>query len=342
MVLLTRQQISGDWRSSRVRVLEDTCSLMTSTSVLGLCPPPPSAVCHVSQCHRCLPGPRKLPMSQCNVFVIVTRNDHNNIDQNWDAARSNQIYSYKFYINAQQSVQCFVLHKRIKTKHFKQRLLNCLGSLTPSSSSFRIIRSWNDKPIELSLTWRLTPDSDWLWAQNAGLLLADIWPSPALTLAWLWPPQSSVGPSLRRNTKMGFLAKTLYFTLSVSNYRLAHARPGFLDSKLKQNWYQKYWQFNLRSSVSPPRSHSKFKPQLDSTHISFWFWWVHYRSARSKLQESILHLNIVKLNWFSSPVVVLLGQDQFNQSAVVVLGDKSSDNISPGDDISAVIGQLIV
>ena len=42
-----------------------------------------------------------------------------------------------------------------------------------------------------------------------------------------------------------------------------------------------------------------------------------------------------------SPVVVLLGQDQFNQSAVVVLGDKTSDNISPGDDISAVIGDLI-
>ena len=39
--------------------------------------------------------------------------------------------------------------------------------------------------------------------------------------------------------------------------------------------------------------------------------------------------------------MVLLGQDQFNQSAVVVLGDKSSDNIRPGDDISAVIGQLI-
>ena len=44
---------------------------------------------------------------------------------------------------------------------------------------------------------------------------------------------------------------------------------------------------------------------------------------------------------FCSPVVVLLGQDQFNQSAVVVLGDKTSDNISPGDDISAVIGELI-
>ena len=38
---------------------------------------------------------------------------------------------------------------------------------------------------------------------------------------------------------------------------------------------------------------------------------------------------------------MLLGQDQFNQSAVVVLGDKTSDNISPGDDISAVIGELI-
>lgn len=44
---------------------------------------------------------------------------------------------------------------------------------------------------------------------------------------------------------------------------------------------------------------------------------------------------------FSSPVVVLLGQDQFNQSAVVVLGDKTSDNLSPGDDISAVIGDLV-
>ena len=43
---------------------------------------------------------------------------------------------------------------------------------------------------------------------------------------------------------------------------------------------------------------------------------------------------------FSSPVVVLLGQDQFNQSAVVVLGDKTSDNVSPGDDISAVIGEI--
>ena len=43
---------------------------------------------------------------------------------------------------------------------------------------------------------------------------------------------------------------------------------------------------------------------------------------------------------FSSPVVVLLGQDQFNQSAVVVLGDKTSDNLRPGDDISAVIGEL--
>ena len=43
----------------------------------------------------------------------------------------------------------------------------------------------------------------------------------------------------------------------------------------------------------------------------------------------------------SSPVVVLLGQDQFNQSAVVVLGDKTSDNLSPGDDISAVIGELV-
>merc|ERR1712032_263518 len=42
-----------------------------------------------------------------------------------------------------------------------------------------------------------------------------------------------------------------------------------------------------------------------------------------------------------SPVVVLLGQDQFNQSAVVVLGDKTSDNLRPGDDISAVIGQIV-
>lgn len=42
-----------------------------------------------------------------------------------------------------------------------------------------------------------------------------------------------------------------------------------------------------------------------------------------------------------SPVVVLLGQDQNNQSAVVVLGDEEDRrDIGPGDDISAVIGEL--
>ena len=41
-----------------------------------------------------------------------------------------------------------------------------------------------------------------------------------------------------------------------------------------------------------------------------------------------------------SPVVVLLGQDQNNQSAVVVLGDEEDRrDIGPGDDISAVIGE---
>ena len=82
------------------------------------------------------------------------------------------------------------------------------------------------------------------WAPDSPIWLADTFTCWApigwlLTisssaLALLCPPQSSVGPSLRRNTKMGFLAKTLYFTLSVSNYRLAHARPGFLDSKNNQ------------------------------------------------------------------------------------------------------------
>ena len=38
--------------------------------------------------------------------------------------------------------------------------------------------------------------------------------------------------------------------------------------------------------------------------------------------------------------MVLLGQDQNNQSAVVVLGDKEDRrDIGPGDDISAVIGE---
>ena len=69
-------------------------------------------------------------------------------------------------------------------------------------------------------------------------------------------------------------------------------------------------------------------------------------SSRCQIQASgkdvTFILFTIKLTaLFFSPVVVLLGQDQFNQSAVVVLGDKTSDNISPGDDISAVIGELI-
>ena len=73
-------------------------------------------------------------------------------------------------------------------------------------------------------------------------------------------------------------------------------------------------------------------------------------SSRCQIQASgkdvtLWHLSFlltIKLTAiFCSPVVVLLGQDQFNQSAVVVLGDKTSDNISPGDDISAVIGEVI-
>ena len=115
---------------------------------------------------------------------------------------------------------------------------------------------------------------------------------------WLSPPQSSVGPSLgRAQHKMGFLAKTLYFTLSVCNYRLADARPGFLDSEKTQRLSFEYWQFNFRSSVSPPWYPSKFQHQLNSSHIGFWLWWVHYCGARSKLQERMWLWSIWQFYW---------------------------------------------
>ena len=79
MDLLARLQISGDWRSSHITLkLEDTCSVMTSTSVLRLCPPPPRVSSHMWR-----PGPRN-----SNVFVIVTSNNNNIIDHKTDTQTS--------------------------------------------------------------------------------------------------------------------------------------------------------------------------------------------------------------------------------------------------------------
>ena len=81
--LLARQQISGDWRSSHITPdLEDTCSVMTSTSVLRLCPPPPCV-----SSHRCLGLVTPMSLSLSRVIIttsstsrLVDRYNHTYLD----------------------------------------------------------------------------------------------------------------------------------------------------------------------------------------------------------------------------------------------------------------------
>ena len=71
--------------------------------------------------------------------------------------------------------------------------------------------------------------SDWLAAR----MLRSYWLSSEL--AWLCPPQLSLSATMRRNSKLSFLAEIFCFAaITVSNYRLVHARPGFLDSETQQ------------------------------------------------------------------------------------------------------------
>ena len=68
--------------------------------------------------------------------------------------------------------------------------------------------------------------SDWLAAR----MLRSYW--LISELVWLCPPQLSLSATMRRNSKLSFLAEIFCFAaITVSNYRLVHARPGFLDSE---------------------------------------------------------------------------------------------------------------
>ena len=84
---------------------------------------------------------------------------------------------------------------------------------------------------------------------------------------------------------------------------------------------------------------SAFQDQILLEGKLFWLYLILILGNYTKFALIIpTQMDQIKLLPSCSPIVVLLGQDENNQSAVVVLGDEDQDD--KDGDVSAVIGKI--